>query len=465
MSTVKKSILFYNPDQAGVGYYRTLMPALRLQKDFPEEFYVEINANVNWNDLEYLKKFQIIHGHRTLCDYQYMEQLVAILHKEGIKVILDIDDFWDVHESHPIRSVLHSEGLAVKVKNNLRIADYVTTTTAQFASYIKPINKNVIVLPNGVDDEEDQFAPGRKYASDKVRLMWLGGSSHETDLDMLQDSMQRIQSDFELRKKVQLHLAGFDLRGTHTEMVVNEDFIRDLQATQLATPAMIAKLQKASWNVDAIPGFPKEIADRYRGKIMSSVVRDITPTETVWYRYEKIFTNDYKLIEDKGYEAFLKTFNLSMEYPNQSMEQPYIRHTTKGIHLFAQAYRHADICLAPIKVFGKIKGNSFLDSTSNRYQFAKSNLKAIEAGFHRVPLIASEVPTYTGDSDFKDGKNIIFIKPERQDKDWFKKIKELVNNPNMVTDLGEAAYELVSKKYSLKAITQTRRDFYNHITE
>ncbi len=464
-ATTKTSILFYNPDQAGVGYYRTLMPALRLQRDYPEEFQVEINQNVDWNNLEYLKKFQIIHGHRTLCDYQHMPYLMAALRKEGIKVVLDIDDFWEVHEQHPVRNIVKVEGLAEKLRANLRLADYVTTTTAQFADYIRPLNKNVVVLENAVDDNEAQFAPRPKTPSEKVRLMWLGGSSHEADIDLLRDSMQRLQADSALRTKIQLHLAGYDLRGTHTEMMINEDFMAEMYAAQLVTPTTMTTLQRSNWDLDKVPGIPQALRDKYRGKVMTSSVRDITPLETVWYRYEQVFTSDYKLLEDKGYERFLKTFNLAAEYPNQMTTQPYIRHATKGIHQFANNYRHADICLAPIKVFGKIKGNALPDNLSNRYQFAKSNLKAIEAGFHRVPLIASQVPTYTGDADFKDGKNIVFIKPERQEKDWFKKIKELVNNPNMVQDLGEAAYELVSKKYSLKNITVKRRDFYNRITE
>lgn len=464
----KTSILFYNPDQAGVNYYRTLMPALRLQKDYPEEFRVEINQNVDWNNMEYLKQFQIIHGHRTLCDYHHMPILCARLRQAGIKVVLDMDDFWEVHEEHPIRHIIKSDNLSAKLKANLALADYVTTTTEQFAAYIRPLNKNVVVLPNGVDDEEPQFALQPKVESDRTRLMWLGGSSHEVDINLLRDTMQRLASDSELKPKVQLHLAGYDLRGTFSEMVVNPDMMRELYGIEefkRIAISFMARLQKANYDIDAIKELPKEYRDRWRGKVIQSSIRDITPLETVWYRYEKVFTSDYKLVEDKSYERFLKTFNLASEYPNQMTTQPYIRHATKGIHQFANNYRVADICLAPIKVFGKIKGNTLPDNTSNRYQFAKSNLKAIEAGFHKVPLIASQVPTYTGDPDFKDGKNIVFVKPERQEKDWFKKIKELVNNPNMIEDLGEAAYELVSKKYSLKTITEKRKDFYKHIAQ
>ena len=63
-------------------------------------------------------------------------------------------------------------------------------------------------------------------------------------------------------------------------------------------------------------------------------------------------------------------------------------------------------------------------------QFAKSNLKVIEAAFHKVPVIASDVPIYNHDKDWVDGKNILFINPDRQYKDWYKKIKYCIGvNP------------------------------------
>lgn len=453
----KISILFHNPDQAGVGYYRTLMPAIRLQKDFADDFDIEINPNVDWNDLEYLKRFDIIHAHRTLCDPAQMDTLVPTLQKEGIVVVLDLDDYWEVHEQHPVKEMVKQQNLAAKIKNNVRLVDHVTTTTAQFAEYIRPLNPNVTVIANGVDPDQSQFAPAEKQPSDKMRLMWLGGSSHEADINLLGDAFDKLRGDANLKGKYQLHLAGFDLRGTHTDLVPNQEMLKELYGLDLVTPALWKAFEATGWNLDAITVIPQRIKDRYRYNAISYETRDLKPEETVWSKYEKVFTSDYKLVENPEYVKWLKRFDLTGPYEGNMSTEPYIRHRTQGVHLFANAYRVADICLAPIKVFGK--------ETSNRYQFAKSNLKAIEAGFHKVPLIASEVPTYTGDKEFVDGKNIVFVKPERQSKDWFKKMKQMLQNPNMVKDLGEAAYELVSKKYDLKTITEGRAAFYKSIVK
>jgi len=47
--------------------------------------------------------------------------------------------------------------------------------------------------------------------------------------------------------------------------------------------------------------------------------------------------------------------------------------------------------------------------------------------------------------------------------DWSKYIKKLVDNPNMITDLGERLYETVSQKYDLNIVTKTRAEFYKSL--
>ena len=68
---------------------------------------------------------------------------------------------------------------------NLKIADYVTTTTKLFADEISKINKNVFVLPNAINPDEPQFK-AKTEPSDRLRFGWLGGSSHLHDLKLIE---------------------------------------------------------------------------------------------------------------------------------------------------------------------------------------------------------------------------------------------------------------------------------------
>jgi glycosyltransferase involved in cell wall biosynthesis len=99
----------------------------------------------------------------------------------------------------------------------------------------------------------------------------------------------------------------------------------------------------------------------------------------------------------------------------------------------------------------------------------KSQLKVIEAGFYKKALIASNVGPYTIDlkhaiknGEFTDG-NALLVDEVRNHSDWAKNIKKLVDNPNMITDLGERLYETVSQRYDLNIVTKTRAEFYKSL--
>jgi glycosyltransferase involved in cell wall biosynthesis len=99
----------------------------------------------------------------------------------------------------------------------------------------------------------------------------------------------------------------------------------------------------------------------------------------------------------------------------------------------------------------------------------KSQLKVIEAGFYKKALIASNVGPYTIDlkhalnqGKFTDG-NALLVNETNNHSDWAKYIKKLVDNPNLITDLGERLYETVKERYDLNLVTKTRADFYKSL--
>ena len=290
-----------------------------------------------------------------------------------------------------------------KIVENLRACDYVTTTTEIFANEIRKINKNVIVFPNAIDPKEPQFNEPT-LPSDKIRVGWLGGSSHLHDLKLLDGMVSKLTP---IQDKLQYYVCGFDIRGTVTEI-------------------------------------NKETGEKKQ--------RDIKPEETVWVRYEEIFTNNYKIITPE-YKLFLDKFK-EEDYPAIQNEN-YVRVWTRPVDSYARNYSNFDISLAPIKnhVFNRMK----------------SQLKVIEAGFYKKALIASNVGPYTIDlkhamknGEFTDG-NALLVDEVRNHSDWAKNIKKLVDNPNMITDLGERLYETVSQRYDLNIVTKARAEFYKSL--
>jgi glycosyltransferase involved in cell wall biosynthesis len=180
--------------------------------------------------------------------------------------------------------------------------------------------------------------------------------------------------------------------------------------------------------------------------------RPIQPHETVWYEYEKIFTNNYQIVSD-DYKKYLLKFSQS-DYP-EDINESYRRVWTKPVTSYAKNYSKFDISLAPIKnhIFNKVK----------------SQLKVIEAGFYKKALIASNFGPYTIDlthclknGEFVDG-NALLVDEQRNHSDWAKYVKKLVDNPNMIKDMGERLYEHVSQRYDLNIVTKHRAEFYKSI--
>ena len=399
----KINVLVLPSDKSGVGKFRSVDPHVKLQNLYPDDFHVDIDYEPRLNDINYWKKYQIVHFHRSFGNIDQCPDVIKYLSNTGIIMIADLDDYWLPTKEHPIHQLIVENKMNQKIIANLKAADYVTTTTELFANEIRKFNKNVIVLPNAIDPNEPQFKQ-QTPKSDKIRVGWLGGSSHLHDLKLLDGMVSKLQP---LQDKLQYYVCGFDTRGTVTE--INKQTGEQTQ-------------------------------------------RPIRPHETVWVRYEEIFTNNYKIISPE-YKTFLDKFE-DGQYLGVEKEN-YVRVWTRPVETYAGNYSNFDISLAPIK--------------NHIFNRMKSQLKVIEAGFYKKALIASNVGPYTIDlkhamknGEFTDG-NALLVDESRNHSDWAKYIKKLVDNPNMITDLGERLYETVKDKYHLDVVTKTRAEFYKSL--
>jgi glycosyltransferase involved in cell wall biosynthesis len=182
--------------------------------------------------------------------------------------------------------------------------------------------------------------------------------------------------------------------------------------------------------------------------------RDIKPEETVWARYEEIFTQKYKTVSPE-YQKKLMLFQ-QQEYP-EFIDESYRRVWTLPVTSYAKNYSKFDVSLAPIK--------------NHIFNRMKSQLKIIEAGFYKKAIIASNVGPYTIDlkhclenGKFVDG-NAMLVNEARNHADWAKYINNLIANPNMVKDMGERLYETVKDTYDLNTVTKTRADLYKSLVK
>jgi glycosyltransferase involved in cell wall biosynthesis len=404
MSKIK--ILVLASDKTGVGKFRSLEPHIFLQNKYPEDFHVDIDFEPQIDNMNYWKQYDMVCFHRTIGrDYDIAPMIIERLNSMGIVTVMDLDDYWLPTVDHPAYHLVVQNKLHEKIMNNLRVSQYVTTTTEIFAQEIKKFNKNVFILPNAINPEEPQFKAETK-PSDKIRFGWLGGSSHLKDIQLLDGTFNKL---WPLRDKFEVCLCGFDVRGSVTEI--------NKQTNE----------QK---------------------------VRPIKPEETVWYQYEKVFTDNYKYVSPE-YKDFLMKFK---EEKYTGTDTPsYHRIWTRPVTSYAKNYANFDVSLAPIK--------------NHMFNRVKSQLKVIEAGFYKKAIIASDIGPYTIDlkhclnnGNFVDG-NAFLVNEGRNHSDWSKYIKKLLDNPNMVEDMGNRLYETVKPIYDLNVVTETRAQIYKHIAK
>jgi hypothetical protein len=448
----KIRILFYNLDGAGVNYFRTLTPAMEIERNHSDKFYVEINPQIDFNDpkfVDYLKTFHIIHYHRQfLSDTRQMVQLAKELRESGTILIADIDDYWELNKKHPFYSLSLEKKLHIPIIENLKIADYVTTTTDLFANEISKVSGKSIdkigVFYNSIDPIwMKQFQNNWKADPDgRVRITYMAGSSHMGDVEQLEGVFNVLSNDPELKDKFKVIIAGWDTEGNTTDITFNQEFATELQRKGLWTTEVVKAINKTRGDVDQIPKLPQDMKDKYRGNVFKSQQRDIRSEESVYYNYEKILTNNHNMIKNQDYLQWLMNFERNIKYED---EGNFARRWTQKANSYATVLDETDIVIAPLA-----------DNSFNRM---KSNLKQVECWTRKLPILCSDIPPYNVHGKHMENCVLIPAK-DNAHKYWHKYLKKLILNADLRKQLGDNLYEDFKVKYNLAEVTKKRVEFY-----
>jgi hypothetical protein len=103
---------------------------------------------------------------------------------------------------------------------------------------------------------------------------------------------------------------------------------------------------------------------------------------------------------------------------------------------YLDLYRHADVCLIPLR-----------ESDWNGY---KSNLKILEAAVKKTPAIVSAVAPYIDNPDAP----VLWVKNQSE---WYQNIKKLIHDKKEIETMGNALNEWGRKNFDLEPINARRR--------
>ena len=187
-------ILGLSHRNSGCGFHRVVLP-MGLMDDI-EGYVTNLISDEVLNE-----KWDIFLFNRiSMWDNQFQNARDTL----GCKIVMDLDDSWILPSNH--LNYYDYISHAPRIEKNLREVDMVTCTHERLADLIRPFNSNVHVFPNAIPYGEHQFT-STKTESDLLRIFWCGGVTHEGDLEILKNPIQRLMS---YKDKIQMVIGGYD---------------------------------------------------------------------------------------------------------------------------------------------------------------------------------------------------------------------------------------------------------------
>ena len=193
-------ILLVRNHEGGLWHHRMLIPFL----DLMNKGMKVISANGINLDMD-LTGVKIVVFQRIVSLKGNTKAIIDGLHAKGIKVILEIDDYWSLPESHSEYTKYRVYQVSKQTIEAIKLSDAVFTTTERLASHIRKHNKNVFVVANCVDMREKQWN-SPKLEHDLVRYGYVCGVHHAEDSKILNQPCKLINE----KLNVQLLLGGYN---------------------------------------------------------------------------------------------------------------------------------------------------------------------------------------------------------------------------------------------------------------
>jgi len=180
---------------SGCDYHRIINPLTYLGYDFkhlPKHTTIEL-----------LEKTKLIMFNRK--SSTPFTTMTRVQKKYGFKILLDLDDYWELNVLHPMYKTWNKNETGKKIFEWVKHADAITVTTQRLADKVYPYNKNVHVLPNALPYDEGQFTD-ITTESDKLRFVYAAASSHVFDVQVLKYAIEKVKMI-----NAEFILAGYDI--------------------------------------------------------------------------------------------------------------------------------------------------------------------------------------------------------------------------------------------------------------
>lgn len=297
--------IFGYPHQAdGSGYYRFYLPFKHLARGTDHRIALPQPGTRFTPDLDQAADLDMIVGQRFIGPEG---QALWDGWKTKTKLVYENDD--DV--LHPDNSsglaLWHDEDIRRTFCHNVSISDLVTVSTEALAEQMRPLNPNVVVIPNHVDGDMLFLERPRR---ERLTVGWAGGMSHLIDW---MEAAEPVRELLETHPTVDFHFCGTDysplLKMTCRFTPWREDTWSYFKAIDfdigLAPLADTVFNRSKSW-IKALEymalGIPVIASDRpaYRDMVVDGVTGFLVRTEAEWRARLNDLVNDEAMRVEMG---------------------------------------------------------------------------------------------------------------------------------------------------------------------
>ena len=165
-------VLAFHKMNSGVSYHRVFAPLICHQD--ADVVFIEKITDVEpdmWAKVTHIFSSRVF-------PVEPFDDFVKLCRKEGIKLIIDNDDWWVLPPTHPLRG-MYADKMKARIIRSMKAADEVWVTNKHLASKVKKYNTNIRIIPNAISVPTWQI---EREPSDKVRFGYIGGNHHQIDV-------------------------------------------------------------------------------------------------------------------------------------------------------------------------------------------------------------------------------------------------------------------------------------------
>jgi glycosyltransferase involved in cell wall biosynthesis len=190
----------------GVAYHRQWLPLMEMP-DVPVLFADFLNDEV------LARGWDIVLINRHIPGME-LETLLEYRARYGFKLVVDIDDYWNLDPWHILYRTYPTE----KIVAHIKAADLVTCTHERLWAEVMKLNRKAEIIPNALPYGRGQFHDGRLPASEdigpgRLRISYVSSVTHERDLELLRGAWRRISDEQYIRDRTHFVICGFTQEG------------------------------------------------------------------------------------------------------------------------------------------------------------------------------------------------------------------------------------------------------------